>query len=218
MGIAQTISSNSNAIAVGQAVVGSSTFLIGNSVLPGRIFVAGADGGLVSGNVGADLDTGTPAIVSSTLAYVGRGNQLVRFNPSDISAAATTVGLFSSDVVRTSPILGRSPPDGGTAIGYAVSRAGVLIAFDETTGAELWRRQVSVASVLTHPTLDCNRGASSKTGVLYVGSSNGMIQAIIVDSPGLLDTAGAWPKYQRSAGNAGNDDTASFPTNWPGCP
>jgi hypothetical protein len=54
--------------------------------------------------------------------------------------------------------------------------------------------------------------------VLYVGAKNGAVEALIVDAPRLLDTAGAWPKYQRSAGNAGNDDTTNFKTNWPGCP
>jgi hypothetical protein len=70
-------------------------------------------------------------------------------------------------------------------------------------------------------TFDCNRAnPASKTGVLYVGSSGGStgkVLSIIVDSPKLLDTMGAWPKYQRTMGNAGNDDTY-FPTNWPSCP
>jgi hypothetical protein len=39
---------------------------------------------------------------------------------------------------------------------------------------------------------------------------------VVVDSPRLLDTAGAWPKYQRTMGNAGNTDPA-FPVNW-SCP
>jgi hypothetical protein len=74
--------------------------------------------------------------------------------------------------------------------------------------------------VYAHPTLDCNRrlgAATTTTGVLYVAASNGWVSAIIVDSPKLLDTTGAWPKFQRTAGNSGNSDAQRFELN-PGCP
>jgi hypothetical protein len=104
--------------------------------------------------------------------------------------------------------------------GYAVSKLGTLLAFRQGTGSVLWRAPLIAPgdSINTHMAFDCNRAnPTTKTGVLYVGAASGKVISIIVDAPKLLDTNGAWPKYQRSMGNAGNDDTTNFPTNWP-CP
>jgi hypothetical protein len=89
-----------------------------------------------------------------------------------------------------------------------------------TNGSTDWGNVFSnQQTVLTHATLDCNRrpsAATGTTGLLYIASGAGKMVAIIVDSP-KLDDAALWPKYQRTAGNAGNSDTARFPLN-PGCP
>jgi NAD-dependent SIR2 family protein deacetylase len=72
-------------------------------------------------------------------------------------------------------------------------------------------------SVVAPPTLDCNRVAVNRPGTLYVlgqtGAGAGVLAAIIVDST-KLDPTAPWPKWQRTAGNAGNP---AFPLN-PGCP
>jgi hypothetical protein len=100
----------------------------------------------------------------------------------------------------------------------------VLAVFDASatgTSTASWTAPIGVASTVeTHPAFDCNRrvgAARSTTGILYVPFLDGNVVALIVDSPALMDANGAWPKYQRTSGNAGNDDTAFFPTNWP-CP
>lgn len=67
---------------------------------------------------------------------------------------------------------------------------------------------------------DCNRrtgAAIGSTGILYIPFLDGNVAAIVVDSPRLEDDPSSWPKYQRTMGNAGNDDTSFFPTNW-NCP
>lgn len=218
-GTHQQIGSDIGVVAQGQAVVVDSFLLGGINATARKIFLGQPDGGLADGNLAVDADTGVPAVVNSTEAYVGRGDQIVRFNPLALSTAGTPVGTVTSDFVRTSPILGKPRSVGGVAWGYAVSNGGTLVAFQQGTSVTNWHASIfSSTTVLTHPTLDCNRQRrASRTGLLYIGAADGRLRAIVVDSPGLLDTAGAWPKYQRSAGNAGNDDTTNFPTNWPGC-
>ena len=80
--------------------------------------------------------------------------------------------------------------------------------------------ELTLGAIYAHPTLDCNRrpgAATATTGVLYVAAGSGRVAAIIVDSPKLLDATDVWPKFQRTAGNAGNTDATRFPFN-PGCP
>jgi hypothetical protein len=55
-----------------------------------------------------------------------------------------------------------------------------------------------------------------RPGTLYVVATDGTVAAILVDSQKLSTTA-PWPKWQRTAGNAGNTDSSLFPLN-PGCP
>ncbi len=204
-------------IAAGQALSSNGFVIGGNNATARRIFLGRFDGGLESGP--DSEDTGVPAITSDDEGYVGRGSDLVRFNPQTLDDLVA-ISFGGNEFVRTSPVLGRTQQSGQPGWGYAVSNGGTLMAFRLGASTQQWTSKAfSAGQILTHPTLDCNRAApASKTGVLYVGASDGTVKAIIVDSPGLLDTPGAWPKYQRSAGNAGNDDTADFPTNWPGCP
>ncbi len=207
--------------AAGQAV-SSGQFLIGTGDTGnGSQMYSVTDGGVqVGGSLGMTSEKGTPSIASSSEAYVGEGSTFVRFNPSAL-ATSTNISGAPNDLIRTAPVLGAPRKAGATAEGYAVSRGGTLLVFPQGTGtAALWAAPLLPGdTVLTHMAFDCNRSApTSKTGVLYIGAASGKVLSIIVDSPKLLDTAGAWPKYQRSMGNAGNDDTANFPTNWPSCP
>jgi hypothetical protein len=220
LGTARQLLPGNAGYAFGQAVI-SNAFLIG-SIDNGNnkeLYVADA-GAPTGGNLGVDADTGVPVVASATEAYVGRGGDIVKFNPgflNDSTHSSIVWSASSGGAVRTSPVLGKAA--NGATWGYAVTGAGELAAF-RMDAAGSWRASSIVGSggtVLAHPTLDCNRGGNNKTGVLYIGGQNGNVVAIVVDSPGLLDTAGAWPKYQRTAGNAGNDDT-TFPTNWSGCP
>ncbi|MBL8910495.1 MAG: PQQ-binding-like beta-propeller repeat protein [Archangium sp.] len=187
---------------------------------PSQIFLR--DGSTpVQGNLGVNNDKGVPALASASEGYVGRGDALVRFSPAALDAG-TAITQVTGDVVRTSPVLGAQRMGASTREAYAVSQAGTLIAFSHggSSSTLLWRTPVTLPgeNVNTHPTLDCNRSRpASGTGILYFGSSTGFVYAVVVDSPKLFEGNGAWPKYQRTAGNAGNADM-TFPVNWPGCP
>ena len=152
----------------------------------------------VDGNLGSNTDKGVPALASSIEAYVGIGDALVRFNSADLTTSVL-VATVSGDNIRTSPVLGAPRVSGGMAEGYAISKNGTLLAFQQGTGSELWRAPLIAAgdSINTHMAFDCNRAnPTSKTGVLYVGTASGKVLSIIVDAPRLLDSSGAWPKYQ----------------------
>jgi hypothetical protein len=51
-------------------------------------------------------------------------------------------------------------------------------------------------------TVDCNH-VTGRGGVSYGVDNAGRLHAVIIDTPG-LDTAAAWPKYQRDPANSGN--------------
>jgi hypothetical protein len=209
--------------ATGQALLPDGGFLIGAVSSGGGmdIFEAPWPGGLpnvTSGNLGADKKTGVPVVASASEAYAGHGGGLFRFDPSNLNASTIVIDGGTTDTFYLSPILSKAK-DGGVGQGYAVSNTGNLVVFELGSAPGVAWTSATGTSVVTHPTLDCNRQSpATRTGILYVGHDDGHVQAIIVDNPGLLDTPGAWPKYQRSAGNAGNDDLLNFPTNWPGCP
>jgi hypothetical protein len=202
---------------------------VGNEVL-----VGGFAGGLslfkfdasssppTSGNLGAAVSNGASAIASNSVAFLGRGSDLIRYSPSLLSSGVTR--LATGVNIRTSPVLGKAR-SGDPAKGYAVDTSGGLRVFDQNGAMDSALSFGSVfdggpQAVRAHPTLDCNRrmgAATSTTGILYIASSSGRLSAIIVDSPKLLDATGAWPKYQRTASNSGNTNNAAFPLN-PGCP
>ena len=178
-----------------------------------------SDAGVSKGNLTANATTGVAAVASDSLAFVGRGSDFVAFNPQALTGSATAVitHFTTSDSVRTSPVL-------GSAEGYAISNKGTLITFASDGGVPLekWRAPaIAGGTVLTHMAFDTNRAnCASNTGILYIGTDQGAVYAVIVDSSRLYEgvDGGAWPKYQRTMGNAGNTDSAHFPINWPGCP
>lgn len=207
---------------VGQAVR-TDAFLISSKQAAGDQVFLRADAGSEGGTLGGvTADRGVPSVASIIEAYLGQGSALVRFNPSDLDAGGVGIGAaLSGESVRTAPVLG-DEQDGGVAAGYAISDKGTLIAFTHSNAnsVELWRSKVldSSDTIASHMAFDRNRSnCASKTGILYLGTASGNVTAIIVDSPRLLDKVGAWPKYQRTMGNAGNDDSF-FPINWPSCP
>ncbi len=210
-----------NTYSAGQALHGSNS-LVGMTNGSGKMYSVAAASAL-AGSPAGPVDYGVPVVAEGGYAFVGAGDGIVRFGPSMLSTLGDQVAVFVGDSVRTSPVLGKAV-GGRNALGYALTGTGTLVVFDASaTGAasSSWKDGVGVASsVVTHPAFDCNRrvgAARSTTGILYVPFLDGNVVAVIVDSPALMDANGAWPKYQRTSGNAGNDDTAFFPTNWP-CP
>ncbi len=135
---------------------------------------------------------------------------------------ATFTGTGAAGVLSPSSLaLLTSPVAGNGGFTYAVTGAGQLYVYATTAGsgvageAPRWSASVFGAPrvVHAHPTLDCNRlEGPTRPGTLYVTATDGSIAALIVDSTRLSATA-PWPKWQRTAGNAGNPD---FPLN-PGC-
>lgn len=148
---------------------------------------------------------------------------------------STPVGLNgapSATRLVTSPVIGGGGLPhgvGGSADRlFTVTQDGTLRAFvlsdiDGVAGAS--PEWVALAAdvvgagktVYAHPTLDCGTRpfVAGRPGVLYVVATDGTVAAILVDSSKLSTTA-PWPKWQRTAGNAGNDDEGLFPRN-PGC-
>jgi hypothetical protein len=215
------LETGATAYSMGQALTNSSS-LVGAFGGATRMHSV-ATGTLTSGTPFGPVDYGVPAIAEGGYGIVGAANAIVRFDPSSLSTGGTSVAPLGADSVKTSPVLGKAV-GGRNATGYAVTGTGKLVVFDASatgTASSAWTDSVGPAtSVVTHPAFDCNRragAARSTTGILYVPFLDGNVVAVIVDSPALMDANGAWPKYQRTSGNAGNDDTAFFPTNWP-CP
>ena len=105
--------------------------------------------------------------------------------------------------VQTSPIVA----EGGVV--YWVSGDGTLQVTDEQPSLQ-WQASLGINNVTASPNFDCNRSGGG--GILYVPSTTGHVQSIVVDSSRLANTS--WPKWQHDAQNSGNAD---FPLN-AGCP
>ncbi|MDP1917829.1 MAG: hypothetical protein Q8L14_16415, partial [Myxococcales bacterium] len=171
-----------------------------------------------------------PAIV---LPGVGANNFLLVSGATDgsngswlrqqaIAAADTTAPTFTGApgipamLPTRSESLPTSPVYGDANQVYLVTRAGRLYVLDATPSGLSYAWDAVLPSltgeVLAHPTLDCNRGrGTTAPGVLYTVSSQGTVAAVVVDSRRL--GASPWPKWQRTAGNAGN--TSPVPTDFP---
>lgn len=206
-----TTGSASNAS--GQALVAGEALVSGSGALQ-SFYRYSSTTSLAIGDLMAPADNGVAAVATASLAYAGRDSDLVSFNPQMLGTGGVVIGS-GVGIIRTSPVLGRN------GLGYAITSVGHLVVFSQAglpNSAVDWGTPFTAGSgVYAHPTLDCNRragAATATTGILYLANVS-QLAAIIVDSPGLEPSA-LWPKYQRTAGNAGNTDT-SFPLN-PGCP
>jgi hypothetical protein len=172
---------------------------------------------------------------SSTQAFAltpnGRPLSLASNNLFTTPISLTTRVLSGNSTALGAPLPGNevvtTPVIGTGAKVYSVTSGGTLNVYQAQgstglTGATpLWSTTAAALgtsfSVVAPPTLDCNRVAVNRPGTLYVlgqtGAGAGVLAAIIVDST-KLDPTAPWPKWQRTAGNAGNP---AFPLN-PGCP
>ncbi|MFZ5442772.1 MAG: hypothetical protein ACOZQL_22370 [Myxococcota bacterium] len=219
--VTAAIASGAAALTIGQSVLSSNERLVGG--LSGLTDVYRIGASETHGNLGTALQNGLAAF-NGTRAFMGRWagtSSLVAFDPMQLGSAAVVLNSNVGSPIKTSPVLGDARMN-GTPTGYAVTTSGRLYVFplSGAAGSAVSFGDVfTTGSVFAHPTLDCNRrqgAATTTTGILYVTNDEGRVSAIIVDSPRLLTAGGAWPKYQRTAGNAGNTST-TFELN-PGCP
>ncbi|MBL8938074.1 MAG: hypothetical protein JNM69_26155 [Archangium sp.] len=224
------------------ALTGRERPLFVSKTLLAAVAVGPTDGGTLNTAYAPVITNRTPANgVDATAMYgcnftgIGNSSWLLSSGTDTATALAldSPLGLAgpASTQLVTSPVIG----GGGLAHGvggsadrlYSVTADGALRVFvvsatDGVAGATPeWSATPaevfgSVKTVYAHPTMDCSRpSAPGRPGVLYVVATDGTVAAIVVDSAKLSATA-PWPKWQRTAGNAGNDDEALFPKN-PGC-
>lgn len=165
------------------------------------------------------------AYASTTLVTGDVLQKLLASLTQNISPQAVgVVNVAGTGAVEAAPVLG-TPRGGqaGDALLYLMRRGGALEVFSvgaDGSSTAGWSGSLFLTgtpSFFASPTLDCSRDASGAgrtgSGTFYAVASDGRIAAVIVDSP-RLSTDAPWPKWQRTAGNAGNP---GFPLN-PGCP
>ena len=170
-----------------------------------------------------------PSSTANEWHLVGGGNPSTRdwLRVTTVTTAGATAPAFvagpRSAVQATTPTseeLLTSPVLGDASELYAVTKAGRLYVFGVTpAGAVTYKWHGALGGsgdVVAHPTLDCNRTRGMAPGVLYSVSSAGLVTAVVVDSRKLATSP--WPKWQRTAANAGSLGAApsDFPLN-PGC-
>lgn len=197
---------------------------LGGGTLPGNLNLMALPGGAFSTiTVGSNNRVGMPALLPqggppAAFIYAGVDGSPSTIDRFQLNQSTSTPGPQTTGFASAAPVLGAN------SLGYAVAGDGQLTVFSTLNFASSggWRAGLPTSGIAASPTLDCVRNAAgvgiagARVGVLYVASTNGTVTAILVDSPKLDTATSGWPKYQRTAGNAGNTDT-SFGLN-PGCP
>lgn len=148
-----------------------------------------------------------PVVSADGFIFVGDdANKLWRAKIRDSMAVTNT---SASGNIHGAPLLG----EGGLL--YVGTSAGTLEARNSADLSSVWSwsgtAAMKLGTIESSPNIDCTRNASGAKvsgapGVLYFGSNNGKLYAIIVDSRG-IDTTAPWPKYQHDPRNTGNADT-----------
>lgn len=220
------IGASSNAVFSGSALFQNSAdtgwdVVLAGGVLPGNLHYYATGSGFSTIDL-SGRSVGQPVLLPASgqaTMYVYAaidGMTLQRFDRIGAAGSALSISAISA-----SPVLGA----GG--LGYVLDGSGKLTVFSTASSlAASWAAQLPFTTVVVAPpTLDCVRSGGqgvigARVGVLYVVALDGVVTAVLVDSAKLDDTSigprASWPKYQRTAGNAGNIDT-SFQFN-PGCP
>jgi hypothetical protein len=148
--------------------------------------------------------------VDKSLIWGAKDQKLLRYN-SDF-AGSLVEGVNIGAVVRSAPAIGLEVFDDDREpkrTVFLASTSGTILSLDKESNIE-WSSVISSRS-LTSPALDCARDSAgnvvNKPGTLYVGSEDGKLYAIMVDSQG-IDTAAPWSKFHRDPRNTANGDTA----------
>jgi hypothetical protein len=197
--------------------------LTGTTLLGGVGSIPGQAGGLyavtlpVSGNTTtATLQPGTdvgrvwnPVIRSGgTIAFYGQDTATTQ---GDLKRYDLQVQAPVGPSIQEIGVLRYAPALGSDGVLYTASSANVVTARSANDLSERWMITLPAASTASLA-LDCAREAggapaSGQRGTLYV-PAGGTLHAIIVDSPGLSQGTGAWPKFQHDARNTGNPATS----------
>jgi hypothetical protein len=196
----------------------------------GNLYVVSAttllDAGMPVESVAAP-NSGSPAHGNGFFVWGTSDETLVRapYNPGTGTPFPTPQVVTLAGAVSlqaTTPILGA----GGRL--YVLGENGRLYVRNSGTLAAQWEGDVAPGlTALSQPALDVYRSAngmkdcSRPLGVLYALTRSGTgasamatLRAILVDSPGLDNTA-PWPKYQRDNGNTGNINSDISPWTCP---
>lgn len=144
------------------------------------------------------LVTAPPVVASSGNAYFGSDDgYLFKMQQGALTGTSVLMPGIPAEKVKGAPVV-----DAAERV-YLVTEDGVLRAYDSELNP-LWNYNTE-ASGVTHssPALSCD-------GVVYVGTSDGRVVALVADEGGLDPTA-PWPKYQHDNRNTGNAGTSLCP-------
>jgi len=130
--------------------------------------------------------------------WVASGSQVLQLD----LALASQGEVALSEPAYDAPVLGA-----GGALYIPVSSAvSGAIQAHHPGGLETWTYELG-ARITGAPTLDCSRGEvdsvglPGRPGVLYVGTADGRLVALVVDSPG-IDASAPWPKWGHDPRNS----------------
>jgi hypothetical protein len=145
-----------------------------------------------------------PALQNDSLAYfTSEDGYLFAFDTSSTSAKWAAAVKDSNNNVMAITV---SPTVGQRKVGATITNQIYIGADDKKvhayndSGTEQWNYTAGDL-VETSSALDCR-------GVLYFGTNNGHVIALVTDSDGLA--ASSWPKYQHDNKNSGNLSSAIY--------
>ena len=154
------------------------------------------------------------AVILGTDLLLGTNDgKLHRLTPPTSGSGAWT-DLWSALPALSSSVLGVlvAAQDGDGVVAYAVTGDGQLHALD-ADGHARWSTTGETTSPLgisplTFPTI-APAASASQLPTLYVGSDDGHLYAVVVDST--LDPRSPWPKSHHDVRNTGNADAPVYP-------
>jgi hypothetical protein len=159
---------------------------------------------------------------TQTWTYQPDGGSAPAWNPSIASNQDVLFGADDKSLTRipflgsvpTAQHLSQSPVIGAPVLGqdgfvYSADKSSLLTAFDSSL-SPLW--SLGIPGTQSSLTLDCARDTSgakrsNRPGTLYMTTSDGKLDAFIVDSRS-IDATAPWPKYQHDPRNTGNSSTS----------
>jgi outer membrane protein assembly factor BamB len=155
----------------------------------------------------------SPVMLGTDLLLGTNDGKLHRLTPPS-SGSGEWTDLWSALPALSSSVRGMlvAEQDGDGVVAYAVTGDGQLHALD-AYGQAKWSTVGEASSPLgisplTFPTI-APAASASQLPTLYVGSDDGHLYAVVVDST--LDPRSPWPKSHHDVRNTGNADAPVYP-------